>query len=259
MACFQVALQAQKPAQPAAWTYDVVSIKLEDPNPGSVGIRKLPTGIEAYTVTLQDLIKEAYGLEDVSLIANAPDWKTHYHVVAKLDSDKLATLATLSPEEQLERNRQMLQGLLAEYFHLQVHHGTKPLAVYSLTVDPHGLKVKPVTSAEGTGSADSFIADGRFVAQCSMARLAHFLDVGRQMGIAPSDRPVIDDTGVKGQFQFDLSWDTTTRSEQERNQDAVVYGSLASALIHEAGLRLVPKKIQADAIVVDHAEAPTLD
>ncbi len=69
----------------------------------------------------------------------------------------------------------------------------------------------------------------------------------------------MDDTGVKGQFQFDLSWDTASRSEEERNQDAVVYGSLGSALINQAGLRLVPKKIQADAIVVDHAEAPTLD
>jgi uncharacterized protein (TIGR03435 family) len=260
MACFPVALQAQKPPKDAPWAYDVVSIKLEDPNPGSVGIRKLPTGFEAYTVTLKDLITNAYGLEDSSLVLGAPDWRTTYHVVAKLDSDKMAILKTLKPEEQTDRTRQMLQALLAEYFHLKVHHDTKPLAVYSLVVEKNGLKVKQVMPVGETGAADrnatSFVADGRFVGQCSMAQLAHFLDVGH----IASDRPVIDETGIEGKYQFNLAWDTSYDSvKQEDDRDTVTYGSLGSALINEAGLRLVPRKIQADAIVVDHAEEPSLD
>ena len=78
MALLPAGMHAQKEANEERWIYDVVSIKLEDPNVGSIGIRKLPTGFEASMVTLKDMVVAAYGLMDPSLVANAPDWKTHY-------------------------------------------------------------------------------------------------------------------------------------------------------------------------------------
>jgi len=263
MVSFPAALPAQKDVSEAPWVYDAVSIKLEDPNVGSVGIRRLPTGFEGYLVTLKDLVVAAYGLKDPSLVANAPDWKTHYHVIAKLDGDRVTLFNALPPEQQSQKSQQMLQALLAEYFHLKIHHYTKDLAVYSLIVDKHGLKVKPVVPGEAAAAdrgAPSFVGDGVFIGLCSMAQLAHFLNVGRMMQKEPSDRLVVDDTGIKGDYQFNLAWDTASRSEtQGDDQDGALYDSLGSALINEAGLRLVPKKIQADAIVVDHAEEPTLN
>jgi uncharacterized protein (TIGR03435 family) len=253
------ALPAETGATEAPWAYDVVSIKLEAPDVGAVGIRKTPTGFEAYMVTLKDLVVGAYGLKDPSLVANAPDWKTRYHVIAKLDGDRVAMFNALPPEQQSEKSQQMLQALLAEYFHLRIHHDTKALAVYSLTADQHGLKLKEVAPA-GQTPTERFFEDGKIVGPFSIAQLVHLLNVGHVHGIDTADRPVVDETGLKGEYQFNLAWDTPSGAGTQGNdRNAVSYGSLESALVNAAGLKLVPKKIQADAIVVDHAEEPTLN
>ena len=261
-ACAPAHVRAQTDAEKAQWAYDVVSIKLEHPDVGSVGIRKTSTGFEAYTVTLRDLIKEAYGLQDPSLVAMTPESKTQYHVIAKLDEDKVAILNGLSPQEQLEKKRLMLQSLLAEYFHLKVHPGKQALNVYSLVVDKSGAKlieVAPDRDGVPAEVGNSYFADGRVTGIFSMSQLVRILSISRVAGIDTSDRPMIDNTGLNGKYRVDLTWIPLSGEQNAKDTNAEVYTSLQSALQNKLGLKLIPQKIQADAIIVDHAEKPALD
>jgi uncharacterized protein (TIGR03435 family) len=60
--------------------------------------------------------------------------------------------------------------------------------------------------------------------------------------IANLDRPVVDKTGLQGQYFFSFSWD--------RNEDFM------GAVEEQLGLRFVPEKALLDFLVVDHVEKP---
>ena len=59
------------------------------------------------------------------------------------------------------------------------------------------------------------------------------------------DNPVIDKTGLTGEYDFTLSWD-------DMNGPA-----LSTALQEQLGLRLQPQKVPVSLFVIDSAERPT--
>jgi uncharacterized protein (TIGR03435 family) len=254
------AQQRQGAALPSS--YDVVSIKLESQDPPSVGIRYTATGFEAYAVTLTDLIKEAYGLPDVRLVKGAANIKPKYHVVAKLSDSDANTLRSLSAKELAEERQRLLQAMLADRFALAVHHTKSPLPIYSLEVAKRGLKLQEVTPGSGGAAqlkADSFISDGRIMGVFSMERLAHNLSLMHKLNWGGSDRTVVDDTGLSGNYIVDLAWTGPSVSRPPMvSATTEVYGSVNSALA-QVGLRLAAKTVDADSVVVDHANVASLD
>jgi bla regulator protein blaR1 len=69
---------------------------------------------------------------------------------------------------------------------------------------------------------------------------------------------VVDQTGLKGAYNFTLKW----RSEQSvaastGQQDGDDAPSLFTALQEQLGLRLVPSKAPVEVIVIDHIERPS--
>jgi uncharacterized protein (TIGR03435 family) len=80
------------------------------------------------------------------------------------------------------------------------------------------------------------------------------------------DRPVVDQTGIAGKYDFELSWmpdqtqfggnmaepDATTRPD-----DATARASLYTAIQEQLGLRLVAKDDLADVVVLERAEHPS--
>jgi uncharacterized protein (TIGR03435 family) len=77
------------------------------------------------------------------------------------------------------------------------------------------------------------------------------------------DRPVIDQTGIKGGYDFDLAY--TMELPPGIPENAMVNGSpidtsgptIYEALRQQLGLRLDAKKAPAQVIVIDHLEKPT--
>jgi uncharacterized protein (TIGR03435 family) len=187
-------------------------------------------------LSVQQIIEEAYGIKYYQL-AGAPGWveAERYNIQAKAE-EKVETA-------QL---RIMLQALLAERFHLTVRHEKKSMTAYALVTAKGGLKVNPV---EGSGSSMNHNNGKLTASHTDMARLADFL--ARRL-----DRPVVDETGIAGYFDFKLEW-APERGQQRPEGDGGAGPTIFTALTEQLGLRLETRKVPVDILVVDRIERPS--
>jgi uncharacterized protein (TIGR03435 family) len=72
--------------------------------------------------------------------------------------------------------------------------------------------------------------------------------------MATVSRPVIDQTGLDGTFDFDLEWLPEMEPGASADESGV---SFREALKQELGLRLVPEKGPVELLVIDSVEQPT--
>ena len=136
----------------------------------------------------------------------------------------------------------MLQALLIDRFQLKFHLETIEKSGFALVVGKKGPKLQ-----ESTAKKFSFVSPGGkpfpgrpvslTLRKCSMAMLVNMLS-----GIGPG--PVVDKTGLPGNYDFELSWDDNAGP------------SLFSALQDQLGLRLEPQKVSVSLFVVDSAQKP---
>ena len=176
-------------AQPPA--FEVVSIKPTPPGVNGGMLRPLPGGgLTGTNVTLRLLIKVAYHLQD-SQMSGGPAWMNSapYNIEAKGGG-----------AGAMELMRLKMQALLADRFQLKVHHETRELPVFALEPAKGGLKIH--ASERERGEADGGYAWGQGRAVSRLAPLSEFASLLS----AVVDRPVIDRTGVSGNFDFTLRW-----------------------------------------------------
>lgn len=220
-----------------------------------------PTRFSTQNLNLENLVTLAYGIEHYQL--SGPDWlsQERFDIVAKVPEG--------ATREQLWL---MLRNLLEERFKLAAHHEQKEIQTYELTAGKNGPKLresrdKPEPDAAGprASSGPSLDADGfpvlpgrgsgmaatngrarrRFV-RASMEDLARALS--GQLG-----RPVTDATGLKGKYDFTLSW--VMQPLRANGDDAGNTGpDLIGAVQEQLGLRLEAKKGTVDMLVIDHIE-----
>ena len=70
------------------------------------------------------------------------------------------------------------------------------------------------------------------------------------------DRPVVDQTGLGGTFDFSLEW--TPEPSPGADVQADVSGpTLSEALNEQLGLKLEPRTGPVDVLVIDHIEEPS--
>jgi uncharacterized protein (TIGR03435 family) len=63
------------------------------------------------------------------------------------------------------------------------------------------------------------------------------------------DKPVVDQTGLAGAYDFSLKWVASGRVDEEG-------GSTVFGAVEKIGLRLESKKIPLPVVVIDHVEKP---
>ena len=127
----------------AAPGYVSASIKPNQSDKNMVRLLFTPDGFSATGVTLQTLIREAYGVED-NQISGAPDWVNtqRYDIEAKRDKSVANELRALGPDQGKLVMQGMLQSLLADRFKLTLHLANKDLQQYSLVVAENGPKLQ---------------------------------------------------------------------------------------------------------------------
>jgi uncharacterized protein (TIGR03435 family) len=231
--------------------FEVATVKPSDPNrPGRLfSIR----GNEVITVntTVRDLLVFAYGVH-IRQISGGPGW---------METDKYDLNG--KPEGGLPNNAQfrvMIQKLLADRFQLAFHHEKRELTVYALTVGKNGPKI---TKNESGGAIPGLIFRGLGNLPVRNATMEEFASV---MQSAVLDRPVVDQTGLKGRFDFQLQW---TPDETQflslrgpgplpSPPDGVeTHPDLFTAIQQQLGLKLESTKAQTDVLVIDKVERPS--
>jgi|RhiMethySRZTD1v2_1073278.scaffolds.fasta_scaffold18836_5 uncharacterized protein (TIGR03435 family) len=192
-------LRAQSPppasAAGALPSFEAASIRPVEPVGRPIDLRFFPNRFNATTVTLSQLIEQAYGLQPREIVGG-PDW------VRVERFDVTATAGTEVPPPQM---RLMLQKLLAERFQLELNRQTTTGTVYRLTaVNPRNLTApaKPdgrsivATMREDGNGVLSYHYDG---INTTMAALA--------LTLAQHVRaPVTDETNLTGHYDFRINW-----------------------------------------------------
>jgi uncharacterized protein (TIGR03435 family) len=242
-------LTAQGPA------FETASIKPTPPggNP-AVSWRIGPTpggGLVAEGLSLKAIISWAYGLQGYQ-VSGGPSWvdSIDWSIMAKAPEaqkpEDSVQWKDMNPE-QLGRYvsvaRQRMQALLAERFHLVLKRETKEGRIYALTVGKDGSKMKDSASGGVSANDRSILSQGT-----TMQFLTTLLGSNLK-------RPVIDETGLKGNYSFELKWAPDQPASTEPDAPAAESSSSIFAAIEEQlGLRLEPWKAPVEAIVIQSAE-----
>jgi uncharacterized protein (TIGR03435 family) len=221
-------------AQDRPPAFEVATVKISGPESAAMSIQLLPGGrLVMSSIPLPDAIQWAYELEDGRLAG----------VPRGLDSVRVDVVAK-TPDSEPRRGQvqAMMRTLLAERFKLAVHHETRELITYTLVTDPGGPKVRASNNgAPGPNPfrmSDSGTLIGTTVTAAMLARV-----LSNQLG-----RPVQDQTGFSGVFDFTLRWAPDTNTEPTDRP------SLPTALREQLGFRLEPHRQPTDVVVIDRVE-----
>jgi uncharacterized protein (TIGR03435 family) len=156
----------------------------------------------AKNCSIKYLVGAAYDLNP-RMISGGPEW---------IESDHFDILAVTPGEKQPNVARQMvmLQGLLADRVKLTFHREPKDMPIYALTVARTGSKLKASTAPPDdqpnvistvypaeSGGIDHVLMPAH---NATMTLFASVL----QRSIL--DRPVTDNTGLSGRYEFNLEW-----------------------------------------------------
>jgi uncharacterized protein (TIGR03435 family) len=248
MAIFSPAVVSGQPA------FDAASIRPSSSETRGGGFNTPPGRLNARNQSLRELIKFAFNIHDYQL-TGGQGW---------VDGDRYDIAASTEGQSTMAQKRLMLQALLIERFGLVVHHDTKDISGYALTVAKGGPKLQAAKSDQGSMMLGRNPRGLRTLTagEAQMTGLAAILaDV---LG-----RPVVDSTGLTELYDFTMEWTPDVGESPlslkgnpgpEPGASAASDGpSIFSAVQEQLGLKLEPRKVPTEVTVVDRAQKPTLD
>ena len=236
----------------AAQTFEAGIVKPHDPKAECSGSDLLPGGRFVETCwPLKQLIQEAYDVLP-NQIAGGPAWASTelWDITAKAQG--------IAGQIPLEQFQVMLGHLISDQFHLALRTETKTLPVFALVVARKGSKSGPNLTPNAGAPFQFDIQPGATLIcrKVSMAQLASWLKV-----FLFAERPVIDQTGLAGQYDFTLHWTPEPQGTSGIEKDSVPAPNasgqaLQAALPSQLGLRLETQKAPVKTLVIERAERP---
>lgn len=198
--------------------------------------------------TFIDLFKYAYDVNP-NQVVGGPEWlrTQKFDVVADPETEK---------RPSSDQMKALVQQLLVERFHVQMHHAQKLLSVYALVKSSETPKLKKSASDPNGIPVVGYSPSGELsVGNATMANFATFL----QRFVL--DRPAIDQTGIPGHFDLVLRWTPDNLAAEPKTNEPAADGAappnLFTAIKEQLGLKLEAKKANADVFVIDRAEQPS--
>jgi len=271
LACMASTNLAQVPKSPDSTStatepsaFDVASIRpsTSDEPPS---MQKLPNGFHIADFPLLSTVIFAYYPFDQWItnwsqyrVIGAPAWvkNDHYTIEARVAESEVQ--AWQAQTKDMPMLQQKLQTLLAERCKLVVHHTTAEVPIYALVTSSHGAQLKQSTPGEPMPKGAFHLAGGGFFLyppnsgetlkvrylNLSMASFARELS-------RLTNRPVVDETGLTGTYDFDLSRIDDPGTKQSDPKAATEWN------LNALGFKLVPARRNIDAVVIDHIEKPS--
>jgi len=197
-------------------------------------------------MSLRSLIGFAFRIKSFQITGATTDLSTTaFDIVAKLPYG-----------ESPDRVPEMLQQLLAERFRLAFHWDRKEIPVYALVVGPKGAKL-------ARPPADFDLQAARAV---SMYKQVVPMSLERLVGAVSSflGKPVVNQTGMDGEFMIPLGRLTTINSERFKAEIAAHSGGEATAwvpdnspvhaLLSDLGLKVENRNVPFPVLVIDKLE-----
>jgi bla regulator protein blaR1 len=238
--------------------FEAASIKMSRPTGGSGHSHENsdPILLRA-SMTLKNYVMTAYDVKAYQ-VTGGPNWidDSTYDIVAKLETTALQKLpGNLTPQQRAsaeeERLHLALQALLGERFQLKVHHESKEMPAYALTVVKSGFKLKETSETAGCGTSSKGNGTSvNFTATCvGMPDFASYL-------ARVTKQSVSDETRLQGSYSFGFEY-VPDDLKATASTDQPAPPSLFTVLQQKLGLRLEQKKVPVDIIVVDGAERPS--
>jgi uncharacterized protein (TIGR03435 family) len=288
---------------PAVLSFEVATIKpAEAISPAMIVAGKLHIGmnvdgsrVDIGSMSLADLIPIAYKVKPYQI--SGPDW---------MGTQRFDILAKLPEGATKEQVPEMMQALLAERFKLKIHRETRDQSVYALVVGKGPLKLKEaapdpetppeaakgaivmgtgnnqvqinannggatVTSAQGGTTKMAMSPTGQMRMEMSKVTMPAFVDMLSRL----VDRPVVDMTELKGNYQLALDLSMSDLLNVARASGMAVPGLGAIpglpagasdpsggsifASVQELGLKLDSRKAPLEFLVIDHMEKEPTD
>jgi uncharacterized protein (TIGR03435 family) len=181
-----------------------------------------------------------------------PDW---------IKTEKFDIIAKPANSTAWENMQLMLRNLITERFHLRMHEEDRPTDVYALTVK----RTTNLKSAAPNRRSECHLAygAGNLTMTCQNTTMRQLQARARDQAWGTLDRPVLDQTGLKGAYDFSITWVPGPWNRQQ--PDTPAYGmastptgeiSFFEAMDKQLGLRLTKQKLPYPALAVDSVERP---
>lgn len=240
--------------------FDVVSVKMNDSDSKDGGARVRPGGRLLVTnMTLRQMASYAFSVPP-GLVLQGPAWadEVRFDIEAK----------TGRPDPSVQIVKQMTQSLLRDRFGLRFHQESRDLPSFELRLarqdrrlGPQMLEAKdcgspprqstpesapanssPTNQRPVRASCDLAVTSGRWVGSDTMSGLAQLLSqvVGR---------PVIDRTGLIGQFRLQLAYSPFGADDPNGVP-------IETALREQLGLKLESSRTPTSVLIIDRAAKP---
>ena len=283
----------------SAQTFEVASVKPAgtlDPQKIMSGQQKIgkkvdKARVEYSSMSLDALLMEAYGVKSYQL--QGPSW------ISGMTAPRFDIQAKMPDGATEDQIPQMMQALLAERFGLKVHKSTKEQSTYALIVTKPGvlkpaetLPETPETPNQPGFKMSGNIADGKGITvnagrngttkvNMSPDMKTMHMEMAKMpiLGLVELltrmvDRPVVDMTELKGDYQVALDLPLSTMmaiagqvtgnampsgmggpgGDSNKMAEASDPGSSVFESVQKMGLKLEPRKGTLETIVVDHLE-----
>jgi uncharacterized protein (TIGR03435 family) len=172
-----------------------------------------------------------------------------------LDAEKMKSLTV---REREEFQRELLRSVLADRFKFKAHLISKTSLAYELVVAKTGIKkIREADPGEASGVDWVDAGYGQYHA-VPLDALVMLLQMQENC-------PVIDKTGLRGKYDFELKWERAPETMPAPGTAIVpnapageaLRPSIFKALEEQLGLRLHPIRQQLKSIVIDHIEKPS--
>jgi uncharacterized protein (TIGR03435 family) len=224
-----------------------------------------PGRIRYPVISLKSLFIDAFRVKGYQI--EGPDW---------LDTQWFEIKATMPEDTTREQLSVMLQNLLENRFGLRMHRMTKDVSGYALVVSNTGPKLQSPAEASGAQESDGPInweehglsADGFRILPSQLTGRAglwffkglrgcrevfHQQTMQTLAGSLSTllGQPIIDATALTAKYDFTLTY---TPDDFQMGTQRESFPRIFDALPSQLGLRLEPKKLPAEAILVDHIE-----
>jgi uncharacterized protein (TIGR03435 family) len=247
------AASSQSSAVSTEQSFEVATIKPSAPDENARSLGWTGRRFTARYTTISQMVQFAYNLQ-AKQVVGAPGWldSTTYDIEGQAEAG----------EPSAAEFRGMMQRLLAERLGMKTHWESRTMSAYELVVAKGGAKLQ-ASKVEDRAKAEIppgvRIQRGPHLWMRVLGVGGTMPELAAELQRVEFDRPVVDRTGIKGEFDFAVTATSTKPffvGEAPDTSEAAP-PLIFTALEEQLGLRLEAVKTAVPCLVVDAVERPS--